>query len=234
MTLFSNTFPSWSKVDILEVKCAKFEKEAPMKVEDRRGSLATRPTNIFRLESFMKGEPYGRRERDAFSRAVLEGSVLILKNMSKHTPIEPLPLSLLQQAAAKSIIITGPGALTKIPRKDAIPLGYLGSYIEPKVDFRGANLGGVDLQGANLQEANLQEANLQGANLRGADLESANLRGANLFFADLRGANFGEADLRVAGLRGANLLGANLQEAKYNSETKADIDLSERGAIYVD
>lgn len=128
-------------------------------------------------------------------------------------------------------------------------------------DMRGANLQNADLIQSVLQSAELQGANLQGANLLGAQLndaqfESADLRGATIEYLDAHSANFKNADLRGASLentnvteasfegadlRGASLLGildlddkADFTGAKYNSETKADIDLSERGAVYVD
>ena len=60
-----------------------------------------------------------------------------------------------------------------------------GYTIEPKADFRGADLSGAnfflaDLSGANLTGANLKHVSLNGANVTGANFTGANLKEANL------------------------------------------------------
>ena len=106
-------------------------------------------------------------------------------------------------------------------------------------ELQGANLQGANLLGAQLNDAQFESADLRGATIEYLDAHSANFKNADLRGASLEDANFTEASFEGADLRGASLLGildyeANFTEAKYNSETKADIDLSERGAIYVD
>ena len=272
-----------------------------MSIKDKRGSVfevfpggdaRDQADLLAEVNLFLEGRPYGV-ERFEFSRADVEGSVLVVSGSDYGKPFF-VSLEFIQKAAAKSVIITGLWVYTKVPQKDAIKLGYFGRHIEPKADLRraqleqadlkraqleqadltkanlrwaelqfanlqradlreadlerayiteanlqganiqeasiqGARLNRTNLQGANLRRASLYLANLEGANLRGADLQDANLRGAKLIRANLQGAS-----LRGAVLRGADLGGADLQSAKYNSETEADIDLSERGAIYVD
>jgi hypothetical protein len=94
--------------------------------------------------------------------------------------------------------------------------------LDPKRDFRGADLSNLDLTAADLAGADLRGTNLSSTILVRADLRNADLRGARLIRADLREAqldrsNLARADASQATLRNASLSGANCDKLKLDS-----------------
>lgn len=98
--------------------------------------------------------------------------------------------------------------------------------LDPRPDFRGANLRGANFEKADLSRCLFAKAVLAGANLRGANLDWSRLRGADLTGADLREATLYYADLRGAKLTRADLSGADLLEAQLIGADLVEADLS--------